>query len=195
MKVRTLLFTAVLAAGAFAGTASAETYVIDSRHAQVLFTYSHFGLSNITGRLIPEGEIVYDPADAAASSVTVTVPIETVSTGVEGMDDHLKRDDLFDAAQFPTATFKSTSVAAAGEGKLTVVGDLTIHGVTRETTFDVTINKTGEHPMRKVPAAGFDAVGTIKRSDFGVDKYVPAIPDEVTIRVTAEATAKPAAEG
>ncbi len=195
MKIRPLVLASLIASGALAGTAAAETYEIDSRHAQVLFTYSHFGLSNITGRLIPEGEIVYDPADVAAASVTVSVPIETVSTGVEGMDDHLKRDDLFDVAKFPTATFKSTSVAAAGEGKLTVTGDLTIHGVTKSTTFEVTINQIGEHPMRKIPAAGFDAVGTIKRSDFGVDKYVPAIPDEVTIRVTAEALAKVAAEG
>lgn len=176
-----------------ASAASAETYTIDPRHTQVLFTYSHLGFSNITGRFDNvEGTIVYDPADVAASSVEITVPIDTVSSGVKEMDAHFLRDDLFDAARFPTATFKSTSVAAAGEGKLRVTGDLSIHGVTHPTTFDVTVNKIGEHPMAKVPAAGFDAVGTIKRSDFGVDKYVPNIPDEVTIRISTEATAKKA---
>jgi polyisoprenoid-binding protein YceI len=176
------------------GAVHAETYEIDTRHTQVHFTYSHFGLSNITGRLADAtGTIVYDPADPTAASIEISVPIASVSTGVKAMDEHFLKDDLFDAAQFPTASFKSTSVEPAGEGKLKLVGDLTIHGVTRPTTFDVTINNLMEHPMRKVPAAGFDAVGTIKRSDFGVDKYVPNIPDEVRLAITIEAFAKPAA--
>lgn len=176
------------------GAVHAETYEIDTRHTQVHFTYSHFGLSNITGRLADAtGTIVYDPADPTAASIEISVPIASVSTGVTAMDEHFQRDDLFDAAQFPTASFKSTSVEPAGEGKLKLVGDLTIHGVTHSTTFDVTINRLMEHPMRKVPAAGFDAVGTIKRSDFGVDKYVPNIPDEVKLAITIEAFAKPAA--
>jgi polyisoprenoid-binding protein YceI len=185
------LLYAGLVLGLASGQGVAETYQIDPSHSQVLFTYNHLGFSNITGRFGDlQGQIVYDPADAAKASVKITVPIATVSSGVADMDAHFKRDDLFDATKFPTATFESTSVTANGERTLRVVGDLTIHGITRETGFDVTINKLGEHPMRKVPAAGFDAVGTIKRSDFGVDKYVPNIPDEVTIRVTTEAVVK-----
>lgn len=181
---------AALLALAVTAPAMAETYTIDSRHTQVMFTYSHFGYSNITGRFDNvEGEIVYDATDPAASSISISVPIATVSTGVAGMDEHFQKDDLFDSAKFPTATFKSTSVAAAGEGKLRLEGDLTIHGVTRPAQFDVTINKVEAHPMTKKPAAGFDAVGTIKRSEFGVDKYVPNIPDEVTLRITTEAQA------
>lgn len=170
--------------------AGAETYQVDPRHTQVLFTYSHMGFSNITGRFDDiEGEIVYDPDDIASSSVRITVPIATVSSGVPAMDDHFRRNDLFDAEQFPTATFTSTSVAAAGKDKLRVTGDLSIRGEIRETVFDVTVNKIGTHPMRNVPAAGFDAVATIKRSDFGVDKYLTAVPDEVVIRVSTEALA------
>ncbi len=185
---RFALVTALAAAAA--GVAHAETYEIDTRHTQVHFTYSHMGLSNITGRFADAtGTIVYDPADPAAASIEISVPISSVSTGVTAMDEHFQKDDLFDAAQFPTASFKSTSVQPAGEGKLRLSGDLTIHGVTREARFDVTVNGLIEHPMRKVPAAGFDAVGTIKRSDFGVDKYLGAIPDEVRINVTIEAVA------
>ncbi len=185
------LALAAVVACAVASPAMAETYTIDSRHTQVMFTYSHFGYSNITGRFDDvEGEIVYDAADPSAASITITVPIGTVSSGVAAMDEHFKKDDLFDAAKYPTATFQSTTVASAGEGKLRVTGDLTIHGVTKATTFDVTINSVGIHPNGKKPAAGFDAVGTIKRSDFGVDKYVPNIADEVTLRITTEALAQ-----
>ncbi|MFB9068361.1 YceI family protein [Pseudofulvimonas gallinarii] len=190
---RLALATALFAVAA--GAAQAETYEIDTRHTQVHFTYSHMGLSNITGRFADAtGTIVYDPADPSSASIEISVPIASVSTGVTAMDDHFKRDDLFDEARFPTATFKSTSVQAAGEGKLKLTGDLTIHGVTREASFDVTVNGMMEHPMRKVPAAGFDAVGTIKRSDFGVDKYLGGIPDEVRINVTIEAIAAAKAE-
>jgi polyisoprenoid-binding protein YceI len=190
------LALAVLASAVLSTAASAETYEMDPRHTQVLFTYSHLGFADITGRFDDvKGTISYDPADVGAASVEVTVPIATVSSGVAEMDAHFQRDDLFDAAQFPTATFKSTAVESAGADKLRVTGDLTIHGVTRPTTFDVAINKIGEHPMRKVPAAGFTAEATIKRSDFGVDKYVPAIPDEVRISISTEALkAQPAAE-
>lgn len=190
------LALAVLASTVLSAAASAETYEIDPRHTQVLFTYSHLGFADITGRFDDvTGTISYDPADVGAASVEITVPIATVSSGVADMDAHFQRDDLFDAAQFPTATFKSTAVESAGADSLRVTGDLTIHGVTRPTTFDVAVNKIGEHPMRKVPAAGFTAHATIKRSDFGVDKYVPAIPDEVRITVSTEALkAQPAAE-
>jgi polyisoprenoid-binding protein YceI len=182
------LALAILASTVLSAAVSAETYQIDPRHTQVLFTYSHLGFADITGRFDDvAGTISYDPANVGASSVEVTVPIATVSSGVAEMDAHFQRDDLFDAAQFPTATFKSTAVESAGADKLRVTGDLTIHGVTRPTTFDVAINKIGEHPMRKVPAAGFTATATIKRSDFGVDKYVPNIPDEVRITVSTEA--------
>ena len=185
------LLLAVAVATGFAAVASAETYVIDPRHSQVMFTYSHLDFSNITVRFDEvEGEVSYDPANVEASRVKASVSIASVSSGVPDLDAHFKRDDLFDAEQFPTATFRSTAVTKVGEGQLRVTGDLTIHGVTRETTFDVTVNRVAEHPMRKQSAAGFDAVATVKRSDFGMDKYVPNISDEVTIRITVEALVK-----
>lgn len=103
------------------------------------------------------------------------------------LDEHLLGADFFEAEKFPTATFKSTGVNVIGEGKLDVSGDLTIHGVTKPVLLAVTINKVGEHPMAKVPAAGFDATTTLKRSDFGVGAYVPVVGDELAIRITLEA--------
>jgi polyisoprenoid-binding protein YceI len=147
------------------------------------------GFSNITGRFdTVQGEFLFDPADPTQSSVSITIPVESISTGVDKLDEHLLKADFFDAATYPTATFKSTGVTAAGEGALKVAGDLTIHGVTRPVVLDVTINKVGEHPMRKVPAAGFDASTTILRSDYGVGGYVPVVGDEVRIDITVEAT-------
>ena len=188
MFARRLVLATLIAAASFSAQA-ADKYDIDPTHTQVQFTYNHLGFSNITGRFDEvKGDFLFDAADPTKSSVSITIPVASISTGVAKLDEHLLKADFFDATQFPTATFKSTGVTAAGEGKLAVAGDLTIHGVTRPVVLDVTINGIGEHPMRKLPAAGFDATATIKRSDFGVGAYVPAVGDEVTLRITVEAT-------
>lgn len=188
MNLKRLALASLLAVAAF-GAQAADKYNIDPTHTQVEFTYSHMGFSNITGRFdTVQGEFLFDPADPTKSSVDITIPVESISTGVEKLDEHLLKADFFDAATYPTATFKSTGVTAAGEGKLNVAGDLTIHGVTRPVVLAVTINKVGEHPMAKVPAAGFDATTTILRSDYGVGGYVPVVGDEVRIDITVEAT-------
>ena len=188
MFARRLVLATLIAAASFSAQA-ADKYDIDPTHTQVQFTYNHLGFSNITGRFDEVGgEFLFDAADPTKSSVSITIPVSSISTGVDKLDEHLLKADFFDATQFPTATFKSTGVTAAGEGKLAVAGDLTIHGVTRPVVLDVTINGIGEHPMRKLPAAGFDASAKIKRSDFGVGAYVPAVGDEVTIAITVEAT-------
>ncbi|HEY0502046.1 MAG TPA: YceI family protein, partial [Lysobacter sp.] len=110
-------------------------------------------------------------------------------------NEHLRSADFFDAEKFPEITFASTKVEAAGDNKLRVFGDLTVHGVTKPVVLDVTINKIADHPMSKRAAAGFDATTTIKRSDFGVDKYAPNVSDDVTIRITTEAMVpKPGAD-
>ena len=187
MKLKQFALAGLLALASLPALA-ADTYAIDPTHTQVEFTYSHFGFSNITGRFDKvESEFAFDAADPTQSSVKVTIPVDSISTGVEKLDGHLLSADFFDAEKYPTATFTSTGVTVAGEGKLAVAGDLTIHGVTRPVVMDVTINKVGEHPMSKKPAAGFDASFDIKRSEFGVGGYAPAVSDEVRIEITVEA--------
>ena len=187
-SLRTSLLALALALSAAPAFAAPVAYEIDGRHTQVHFTYSHFGLSNISGRFSDvTGTIAFDAADPAASSVKVTIPIDTVSTGVAKLDDHLESPDFFDAAKYPTATFASTAVTAAGANQWKVAGDLTLHGVTRPVVLDATTNFVGPHPMSKAPAAGFDATTTIKRSEFGIDRMIPGVPDEVRIRITLEA--------
>lgn len=181
---------ALATAFVFAASAAqaADVYKLEPGHTQVLFQYNHMGFSNITGSFTKvEGEINLDTADLAKSSVKATISIDSVSTGVAKLDEHLKSGDFFDAPKFANATFASKKVEKAGEKALKVSGDLTIHGVTKPVTFDVTVNAIGEHPMAKKPAAGFDATAKIKRSDFGISKYVPNVSDDVTIRITTEA--------
>ncbi len=182
----------VAGCGLFAGAASAaDTYTFDASHSQVRFTYNHLGFSNITGLIGEiEGELVYDAATPANSTVTATIPVGKIHTGVAKMDEHLYADDFFDVAKFPHATFVSTKVESAGEGKLKVTGDLTIHGVSKPVTLDVSLNAIGEHPMRKTAAIGFDATTTLSRSEFGVGKYTPAVGDSVAVSITVEANAK-----
>jgi polyisoprenoid-binding protein YceI len=188
--MRALRYVALAGLLAAAGAAQAApvTYKLDPGHTMVLFSWNHFGFSNPTADLNNvDGTLVYDEKDPTKATVEATLPLSGLDTFVPKLDEHLKSADFFDAAKYPNVTFKSTKVAAAGKGKLKVTGDLTVHGVTKPVTLDVTLNKIGPHPMMKVQTVGFDATATIKRSDFGVGAYVPNVSDEIKIRITTEA--------
>lgn len=183
---RKLALATALVAASFTAVA-ADKYEFDGNHTNVVFSWTHFGLSNPSARFAKvEGEVLLDTADLTKSSVNVTIPVDSLRTDVPKFDEHLRSSDFFDLAKFPTASFKSTKVEKAGDSKLKVTGDLTIHGVTKSTVLDVTVNKIGDHPMAKKPAAGFDAVTIVKRSDFGMGNYVPNVSDEVKIHITTE---------
>ncbi|MCR6701192.1 MAG: YceI family protein [Dokdonella sp.] len=187
MLRRTVLASvlALVSAGAYAAPI---TYKLDPSHTDVLFTWNHLGFSNPTGHFGQiEGTLVYDEADPTRSSVEATLPLAGLDTHVAKLDEHLKKDEFLDAAKYPTITFKSTKVDNAGSGKLKVTGDLTLRGVTKPVVLDVKLNGAGPHPMKKVPAIGFDATTTIKRSEFGIDAYVPNISDELKVSITTEA--------
>lgn len=190
---RRLALAAALSFAATAAFAAPVTYTMDPDHTTVAAKWNHFGFSNpviLFGDV--DGSIVYDADDVSASSVEVTLPLSGLESNVQAFNDHLLSDDFFDAARFPEATFRSTSVEAAGEGKLKVAGELTIKDITREVVLDATINQVGDHPMSGTPTAGFDATATIKRSDFGLGMYVPNVADEIRLHITTEA---PAAAG
>jgi polyisoprenoid-binding protein YceI len=168
-----MLAAALLSAAAFSASA-AETYVIDSRHTFPSFEISHFGLSTFRGRFDKtEGSIVLD---RAAKSVKV--------------DEHLEAPDFFDAARFPSITFKSTQATFKGDVLTAVTGDLSMHGVTRPVTLKVNSFTCKEHPLKKIPACGADAEATIKRSDWGISTYAPAIGDDVRLLIEVEAHLK-----
>lgn len=185
-----IALAAAITLGLAATAAQAEpmTYTIDPTHTDVIAQWNHFGFSNPTAHFGQvEGTITYDADNIAASSVQVTIPLSGLNSYSADFDAHLRNEDFFQADTWPQATFKSTSVAAAGDGKLTVTGDLTIKDITREVVLDVTVNKVGPHPMSNQPTAGFDATAQIKRSDFGLGLFAPHVSDEVSLRITTEA--------
>lgn len=188
---RKTLFALALGLASASAFAASETYTIDSTHTQTIFSWNHFGYSNPTANFDKiEGTITFDAADVSKSSVDVTIAIGSINSHVTKFDEHLKSADFFDVAKFPTATFKSSKVEnGAAKETYKVTGDLTIHGVTKSVVIDAKLNAMSVHPMKKVPAIGFDGALTIKRSDFGIGNYVPNVSDEVKIHITTEAMA------
>ena len=180
----------VLAALLVAGLAQAAPtrYELDPRHTQVRFGWDHFGFSHMSGRFDQvQARFLFDPAEPANSSIEVEIPIAGIDTGVPALDEHLRSADFFDAARYPTATFRSTRVEAIGPKALKVTGQLTLHGVTRPLVLDVTINQVGPYPMGGRAAAGFDASATLRRSDWGIGAYVPKVGDAITLAISTEA--------
>lgn len=183
---RFFLLAALLVAGL--AQAAPTRYDLDPRHTQVRFGWTHFGFSHMSGRFDEaRAQFQFDPADPAKSSITVEIPVASIDTGVPALDEHLRSADFFDAARYPTATFRSTRVESVGPKALRVTGDLTLHGVTRPLVLDVTINQVGPYPMGGRASAGFDASATLRRSDWGIAAFVPNVSDEITLSISTEA--------
>ena len=166
--------------------ATAGSYHVDTGHTQVLFTVTHMGFSQYTGQFTqPTGTLKLDPRNPAASHVTITFPIDKVSTTVPALDAHLKRADFFEADKYPTATFVSTRIVARGQSA-TITGNLTLKGVTRPVTLAATFVGAGPAPMGAHKTnVGFHATTTIKRSDWGVSYGIPLVSDRVDLVINA----------
>ena len=124
--------------------------------------------------------------DPANSRIEVTIETASVDTFFAKRDEHLRSADFFNVAEHPTMTFKSTKVERTGENTARMVGDLTLLGVTKPVALDVTLNAFKENPINNKMTAGFTATGSIKRSEFGMKAYVPAVGDTVALRIDME---------
>jgi polyisoprenoid-binding protein YceI len=188
----------ILAAAALLAAAPlyAVTYTFEPEHTQGVVRWNHLGFANPTAQFNNvHGMLEFDQADPAHASVMVTIPLTSMSTGVADLNEDFQSSDFFDFAKFPAATFKSTRVEkGATPDTLKVVGDLSLHGITKPVALDVTINKVGTNPRNHVPTVGFEAMVTLRRSDFGLGLYVPQVSDEVQVHITAEAAEKIAYE-
>ena len=164
-----------------------ETLPIDASHSAVIFSWNHRGYSHPLARLEQiHGNVLMDRADLTQSSVSVTMPLGGLRTGDDDLDKRLRGAEFFDAARYPEITFKSTKVETAGANALKITGDLVVHGVSKSVVLDATVNKINDNARDK-PAAGFDAAVMLRRSDFGVSKYVPMVADELLVHITLEA--------
>ena len=172
--------------------AHADEYEIDATHTHVGFAISHMGFSETYGVFKNvSGTLTLDEKKPEESKVDITIHTDSLDTANDARDEHVKGKDFLDTANFPTMTFKSTKVDVTGKDAATVTGDLTLHGVTRPVSLIVKLNKVGPSPMDKSrQVAGFSAIGKLKRSDFGITTYVPAIGDEVTLTISTEAVRK-----
>jgi polyisoprenoid-binding protein YceI len=180
---------ALAAALALAATPlCATTYTIESDYTQAVFRWSHLGFSNPAAQLSQgQGTLEFDPAHPTRARVTVTIPLASLNTGVPALDEHLRSEDFFEVAKFPTATFRSTQVEqGAAKDRLKVSGELDLHGVTRPVTLDVVVLKVGANPRTQLPTVGFEATTTLKRSDFGLGAFVPQVSDEIRVQITSQ---------
>ena len=178
---------------AVSAAAQAGTWKIDPNHSAAQFSVRHLGVSTVRGAFMKvSGSASYDPADPSKNSVDVTIDASSVDTRVEMRDNDLRSPNFLDVQKYPTITFKSKQSKSAGAGKLEIVGDLTIHGVTKEVTLDV----DGPSAPIKDPwgnqRIGASASTKINRRDFGINGASGAVGDEITIIIDTELIQPPA---
>ena len=188
MHLKTLSFGLAVALASSVTLAAPVDYKIDPTHTATVFSWNHFGFSTPSANFSDiQGVIKVDNAKPANSSVNVTIPLSSVNTNVPALDKEFQEEAWFNAAKYPNITFKSTKVETKDKKHFKITGDLTVKGVTKPVVLDAVLNKQGEHPMAKVPAIGFNATTSFKRSDFGLGNYVPNVGDKITVNITTEA--------
>jgi len=183
-----LLISSVLCILSISAYAATERYTLDKPHTQVLFSISHLGFSNSYGRFTDySGQIDFDRITPQDSKADVTIKTNSLQMDDSAWNERLKEDDFFNVKKFPTMTFKSTGIKVTGKNTAAMTGDLTLLGVTKPVTFDVTFNKAAPGPFDQKYVAGFSAEGHINRSDFGMTTYLPLVGDDVDIHLEVEA--------
>ena len=188
--MRKLISTSIVSALMMSGSAlAADKYVLDASHSQALFEYDHLGFSTTYGKFSGfSGEIMFDEANPAASSVNVNIDTKSLITGWDARTEHFLGPDFFDASAAPTVTFTSTNIEVTGDDTAMITGDLTMNGITKPVTLDTKLNKKGEHPRAKKEWIGFDASTTIVRSEFDMGLAAPFVGDEVKLNISVEAS-------
>lgn len=178
-----LVLSAALAAPAFA----ADSYTIDPNHTFPVFEVNHFGFSTQRGRFNKSaGKITLDLA-AKKGSVDLTIDTTSLDMGFDTWNKHLSADGFFNTEKFPAMTFKSNKLVFEGDKVIAAEGSFTLLGVTKPLRLTVNNFRCAPHPFTKKAMCGADVMATLKRSDFGMTKYVPAVSDEVKISSPVEA--------
>jgi polyisoprenoid-binding protein YceI len=173
--------------------AQMESWKLDPAHSAAQFSVRHLGISTVRGAFTKmTGAVQYDPSDLAKSLVDVTIDTASVDTRVERRDSDLRSDHFLDSSKYPTMTFRSRRVDAAGPAKLKITGDLTLHGVTKEVVLDVDGPSAAIKDPRGMMHMGASATTTINRTDFGVDGAPGAVGNDITLTLDVEMVKTPA---
>ena len=169
---------------------AAETYEVDASHSTVIFRVKHSGVSYFYGRFKAlSGVFTFDEADPAKNRVEIEVLADSVDTENERRDRHLRSPDFFNVKQFPVITFKSKAVNKVEGDTYEITGDLSLHGITKTSTLQA--KQTGVGKNRRGHAlAGFEAMFTIMRSDFGMTYRLDGLGDEVKLIVSLEGVSR-----
>ncbi len=172
--------------GFVAPVLAADIYDIEPNHTFPRFEYSHMGLSTHHGQFDKtSGKIVLDRV-GKAGRIDITVDLASINMGNAKLEEHLRGDEFFDVTKFPVMTFKSNKFTFNGDVPIAAKGELTLHGVTKPLVLTITNVKCGMHPMMKKEDCGAEVTGILKRSDFGVSKFVPMVGDDVTLHIQVE---------
>lgn len=167
-------------------TAQTQTWYLDPPHSAAQFSVRHMGISTVRGTFTKVNGMVQDSPDLSKASVNVSIDAASVDSRVEMRDKDLRSEHFFDVAKYPTITFQSKKVEAAGAGRLKVTGDLMIHGVTKEVVLDVEGPSAPIKDPRGSTRRGLSATTTINRTDFGITADPGMIGDSVAIQLDVE---------
>lgn len=180
------ILTLVIGSSISLSVVAADVYTVDPRHTFPSFEISHLGFSIQRGRFNETGgKVAIDPK-AGNGSINIAINTASVSTGLADLEKHLRSEDFLDAAHFPQITFTSEKLSFSKEQLTAVDGMLTLHGISKPVRLTVDHFHCGLNVMKMKQTCGANATTTIKRSEFGVGKYVPAVGDDVNIEIQIE---------
>ncbi len=163
------------------------SYELDDTHAYLSFSYSHLGLSNPQIHFADfVANLELSGNDMSQSQVSITIDAASLDSAIPELDDDLKGTDFFDVTNYPEITFQSTAYEETSESSGRLTGDLSVRGVTKPVTLDVTINSAAMNPLNRREMIGFSATGILNRSDYGLTAYAPLIGDELSLTVQVE---------
>ena len=182
------VLSSALHATSYADEPISGGYSMDPTHTSVVFKVDHLGFSTYIGRFdTAAGTLSFDEKDPAKSSVSVTIDASSVNTNSEALEEKLRGADMFDAEAHPEITFVSTSIETTGEATGKITGNLTIAGMTKPVTLDVTFNNGAPHPFPPNKfVLGFSATAALKRSEWELNSWLPAVGDDVALEIEAE---------
>ncbi|WP_440825832.1 YceI family protein [Psychrobacter cryohalolentis] len=192
-SIKAVLFGSAIAMTTLASAALPTQWQLDDAHTRVGFSVNHLGFSTTMGHFNDvKGMVNYNIKAPNKANMNFTIVTDSIDTNWDARDAHLKKDEFFNVAKYPTMTFKSTNITFKNPQQATVTGDFTLLGQTKPLTIDVTLNKIANSPMTKEPVIGFRATGIIDRAAYGMTAFASGITTEVPIQIDGELVEKKA---